>query len=198
MQRPSRLDMGGAFSLVAYVIAGVAVLAAAGVFGYGYYLGTVRDAKAKELITAQQGLSQSTVEDFVRLQDRLTSASSLLDKHVTLSGFFDALEKLTLKSVRFTSFKLTLQDDGSADIEMAGTAGTFNALAAQAAAFGTEPNIKRSVFSNIAVNKDNSVNFTMTATLAPALITGHYPTGASASGTAALPQPATSTATTTP
>lgn len=192
MERPKRLDMGGAFTLAAYVILGLAVLAALLVFAYGWYLSGARDAKAQQLIGAQQAISEKTVSDFVRLRDRLTSAGALLDKHVTLSAFLDALDKLTLKTVHFTSLKISLKNDGTADLEMAGVAKTFNALAAQSAAFSAESGIKRSVFSSIAVGADGTVNFTMTASLDPSITTGAYPT-------AAVPPPSDSaTATTTP
>ncbi len=195
MQRPSRLDMGGAFSLVAYVILGLAIAAALGVFGYGQYLNSTRDAKAGQLVAAQQGLDQGAVEKFVRLRDRIASVPPLLDNHSTPSAFFNALEKLTLQTVRFTSFKFAMQDDHSADIEMSGVAKTFNALAAQSAAFGTEPRIKRTVFSGIAVNKDGTVNFTLTAQLDSRIVTGEYLSAPAPAGSAAA---GTGTASTTP
>lgn len=173
-QRPVQFNGNSAFALVAYFIGAVAVIGAIGIFAYGYYVNGVRDTEATQLINAQKGLSQNTVENFIRLRDRLASANTLLDTHVTLSPLFDALEKITLQTVRFTSFRLAVLDDHSGTLEMAGTARTFNALAAQAEAMNAESRIKRSVFSNIGVQKDGTVNFTLTATLDSRLISGNY------------------------
>ena len=158
------------FLIIAGIVLGVSVLGAGGVFGYKLYLENVRDGKAAELQRAQDAINEDTIEGFVRLRNRLDSASTLLNQHVYTSQFFDVLETRTLQSVRFSSLTLSVLDDRSAEIQMEGVARSFNALAAQSEAFASEKRIKRAIFSSITVNTTGSVSFELTAELDPKLI----------------------------
>lgn len=162
-------------ALIGYFIAGVALVAAGLVFGYQFYLGTVRDAKAEKLRVAEAGINAATVEDFIRLRNRFRAAETLLDTHVRGTQFFDVLEQLTLQNIRFQSLELHIAADRSADITMHGIAKSFNALAAESAAFAGEKRIKRAIFSDIAVDKAGTVTFTLNADLEPSLLIAAMP-----------------------
>lgn len=54
---------------------------------------------------------------------------------------------------------------------MSGTARTFNALAAQSSVFAGEKRIKRAIFSDIRINDNKSVSFSLEADLDPKLLT---------------------------
>lgn len=159
------------FSVIALVLLGMSIIGALATFGYEFYLKSARDTKAAELATAQQSVDIDAVEDFVRLRDRLESVETILDKHVTLSEFFDTLEARTLQNVRLSTLSISVADDRTAEIETEGVARSFNALAAQSAALAGERRIKRAIFSNISVNTNGTVSFTLTASLDPRLIT---------------------------
>lgn len=170
---PRHTESGGnMFLTVSLVLLGIAVVASAGVFGYLTYLEGVRDAKEEELQIEEEKVSDSTVEGFIRLRNRLTSAQEILDNHVMTSQLFDELELKTLKNVRFTDFSYESQPDGTIELQMAGTARTFNALAAQSAAFATEGSrIRRAIFSGISADDNGIVTFEVTATVDSRLIT---------------------------
>lgn len=157
------------FLIVSLLIAGLMVLVAAGTFAYGKLLDKTLAGKQAELAAAQQKVDENTVEEFVRLRDRLSSGKDLLNNHIVLSQFFDDLEGMTLQSVRFNSMKLAVAGDRSAKIEMQGTAKNFNALAAQSNAFAGDKRIKRAIFSGITL-KDGLVTFTLTADIDPKLV----------------------------
>lgn len=157
------------FLALSYLILGVAIVACFAVFGYRYYLQNVAKKKAEAVVAAQSQIDQATVTEFIRLRDRFTAANGILDKQVELSQFFRVLENLTLQTVRYDSLKVTVANDRVATVELTGTAQSFNALAAQSAAFSTEKRIKRAIFSGITV-KDNRVSFKLTADLDPALL----------------------------
>lgn len=164
---------GNTFLVVSLVMLGIALLAAAGVFGYKTYLSSVKAAKATQVQEAQQDIDAETVESFIRLRNRFAMAETLLDSRVATSRFFDVLERLTLQSVRFDSLSYELVADGSAEIRMNGTARTFNALAAQSAEFASEKRIKRAIFSDIGVGEGAgaAVTFSLSADLDPRLLT---------------------------
>lgn len=158
--------------IIAASVAGIAILAAAAVFGYKVFLESMRDSKAAELTAAEEAIDTDMVEEFVRLRNRLLAADTLLDQHVRISAFFDVLETRTLQTVRFDSLSISVNEDRTAEIEMEGIARSFNALAAQSTEFAAEKRIKRAIFSGISVNENNTVSFTLNAELDPRLITG--------------------------
>jgi len=151
--------------MLALFILGVSLVAAGGVFAYEKYLSGESASKGAELAKDEQSVSQNTVQQFVELQNRLSSATGLLDTHVTLTNFFNILESLTLSHVQYTSLKLTVNDDRTADLDATGVASTFNALAAESKAFSSSPQIERAVFSNFVTQKNGGVSFSLTATV---------------------------------
>jgi hypothetical protein len=158
------------FLIVSLVIAGIVALVAVGTFLYGRFLSQALVSKQAQLATAQGQVDENTIEDFVRLRDRLASAKGLMSNHVVLSNFFDTLETLTLQGVRFDTMKLTIAGDNTAELEMSGTAKSFNALAAQSNAFAGEKRIKRAIFSDITVTTTKLVSFKMTGDIDSKLI----------------------------
>lgn len=146
------------------------MVAAGSTFLYEQYLKNASASKAAALRTAEEAINKDTVEEFIRLRDRLATTESLLDEHVALSQFFGILEDLTLESVRFSSLSLAVDEERTASVELEGGARSFNALAAQSAAFAGEKRIKRAIFSEIAVTPSGSVSFTLSAILDPRLV----------------------------
>lgn len=168
---PRHSESGGnMFMVIGLAVLGIAVLLSIGVFAYGHYLGGQEQEKANELKAAEDSVSQSTVEGFIRLRDRFTSAETVLSQHVVLSQFFDSLETLTLQGVRFDSLGIKVNLDRTATLEMSGVAKNFNALAAQSAAFAQEPRIKQAIFSDIKADERGVVSFTLNATLDPKIV----------------------------
>lgn len=159
------------FMLIAGAILILSAVAAAGVFGFRTYLNSARDSKAADLAAAQQAVDINVVEGFIRLRNRLNAAEQLLDRHVELSEFFVVLEQRTLQTVRLNDLKVSVEDDRTAEVEASGVARTFNALAAQSNELASEKRIKRAIFSDISVNTNGTVSFTLTATIDPRLIT---------------------------
>lgn len=155
---------------MALFVMGVAIVGAAGTFGYEKYLETVRTAKDLTLKESEKNVDKDAVADFIRLRNRLQVANNVLDRHVRTSQFFDVLEGLTLQNVRFQSMQLTVADDRTAKIEMHGIARSFNALAAESAGFANETSIKRAIFSGITADKNGLVKFSLQADLTPRLV----------------------------
>lgn len=159
------------FFIIAGVVAIISIASSAGVLGYEMYLKNARDQKSADLALAQKSVDLDTVEGFIRLKNRLNTVEHLLDRHVALSEFFDTLESRTLQTVRFSGLSVAVEDDRSAEIQMEGVARSFNALAAQSSAIAAEKRIKRAIFSDISVNENGTVAFSLTATVDPRLIT---------------------------
>ncbi|HEX8591525.1 MAG TPA: hypothetical protein VF696_02145 [Candidatus Paceibacterota bacterium] len=202
-ESPKRQSSTGTnlFLIVALFLGGVAVLATIGTYAYDKYLTHVLEAKAEELALAQREVDQDQVEEFVRLRDRLVHGRALLDNHVALSQAFDVIETETLRTVKFRSLKLEVAEDHTAQLDIEGTARSFNALAAQSNAFAAQKGIRRAIFSGIVVNQDNTVSFRLSADLDPRLVVAEG--AAPAADALTVPQPPQAvppapTATTTP
>ena len=193
------------FLLVAYIIFSVWIIAGLLIFSYKWYLTKVSAEKTAELVTAQQNIDQTSVNDFIRLRDRFTIAKQTLDKHVAISQFFDKMEEVTIQNARFTRLKLSVLDNRTAKIEMAGAARNFNALAAQSSSFTTDKEIKNAIFSGFVLDsKDGTVTFEVNADLDSRIVTMSQASAlANQTSQTELPparevKPAGSTSTTTP
>ncbi len=187
----------GLIAMIAYGMLVFSVLGAVGVFLYGRVLSSQLASQDAALAKAHSSIDATTVADFVRLQNRLSSGKQLLDNHIALSGFFTALENILPSSVQLTSLTVAIDDTGTANVTATGVAKTFNALAAASNAFAADGRIKDAIFSNIQVAQAGGVSFALTASLDPSLIayTPSAPVGASAAANIPV---GTTTASTTP
>lgn len=163
----ARADYGSVFGTIAYLILGVTLILAAGVFLYGRVLSNTQATEDTKLAAAVKEIDPATVQGFVRLRDRLAEGQKLLNGHAAFSTFFSSLEKIIPASVRFSSIHLSFGDGGVPKFDGSGVAKSFNALAAASAAFAADGRIKGAIFSNISINKDSSVSFALSSTLDP-------------------------------
>lgn len=178
--RKSHSDFTGAFGFLAYAILGIVFALAIGVFLYGRILAAEQSSKDAELQKAEAAIDPATIESFVQLRDRLDSSKTLLANHIAFSGFFAALETLLPATVRFTSIHLSIAAASASaptsasgqtiTFEGTGVAKSFNALAAASNSFAADGRIEDAIFSNFTINKDNSVSFSLSASLDPKLV----------------------------
>lgn len=177
--------MGAVFLLV------VSLVGAAGVFAYAKYLTGVKETKVAQLKVAQENVDAAVVEEFIRMRDRFLEGKTLLDNHPAFSGFFDVLETITLSNVSFNSLSLILLADGSADMSLSGTARSFNALAAQSAAFSKEPRFKRAIFADIQLATNGTVGFSVAADVQSEVFRFSLPESEVSQETVPVAEPAT-------
>jgi hypothetical protein len=157
--------------VISILILAIAIITSIGIFLYAQYLTSVENTKSAELVSAQSTANPATIQAFLRLSNRLTAAKSLMNQHVELSQFFTLLGTVTEQDVTFNSLSITVADDRSAQLELAGTAKDFNALASESNLFAAQKDIKSAIFSGITLNpKDNTVGFTVDATLDPSIV----------------------------
>lgn len=169
---PRRAQSSGMdlFMVVTMIVAAAAIVAAGSAFAYQKYLTYQLEQKMQLLSEAQGSVNEEQIEEFVRLRDRLASGNELLTNQIVLSRFFDTLEDLTLQNVRFNSLELAVAGDGSAKLDVEGTARNFNTLAAQSNAFAGERGIRRAIFSGITLTDTRQVSFRLTADIDPRLV----------------------------
>lgn len=154
-----------------YGILGIVFLMALSVFFYGQLLAAEQKGKDEKLAQADANIDRATIEEYVRLNNRLKQSGTLLAKHSAFSNFFDSLQTILPTNVRFSTLHLFFDAHGAPRVDGAGTAKNFNALAAASAAFAVDGRVKDAIFSKLSVNKDNSVSFGLSAALDPKLVT---------------------------
>ncbi len=170
VQRRYTFDFIGIFNVAAYLIFLITLAMAGGVFFYAQVLeGQLKSADAK-LAAEQKKIDSTIAQNFVRLDNRLTSATMLLSNHLALSNFFETLGAILPNTVRFSTLRIAVADGGKVSIEGTGVAKNFNALAAASAGFASDGRIKDAIFSRLSVNKDNSVSFSISATVDSAFV----------------------------
>lgn len=160
----------GVLEYVAYVILGLMLILAIGVFLYGRVLDKTKLDKDKAIAKATAGLDAATVSQYVKLHDRLVTGQTLLSNHVAFSAVLPVLETTIPRMIRFTVIHLGYDEKGAPKLEAQGTSNNYNVLAAASESFAAEAKIKGAIFSSIAPQKNGTVSFSLSAKIDPAVI----------------------------
>jgi len=187
---------GGLLFLIGLFLFVVSVTAAGAVFAYKGYLKTSIADKSDSLQKAKDAFDLAAIEDLSRIDLRIKQAQVLLQKHIAPSAIFSFLSLQTLQNVQFASFNYGLQDDGSAAIDLEGVAASFSTVALQSDQFAASKALKDIVFSNIKVETNGKITFSVKATIDPSLIS--YARNLTVAPTIPVVPVQTSAATTTP
>src|SRR6266404_6083972 len=171
---------GGLLFLITLLLFVGSLVAGGAAFAYTQYLNKAIVDKSKSLQLAEGAYDPGTIEDLVRIDDRLIQAKILLGKHIAVSGIFAFLATQTLVNVSFSSFDYTLGDDGSAKITLQGSGDSFSTVALQSDQFNGNKLLKEVVFSNITVDTGGRVSFGVTATVDPSVLSYAASLGTSA------------------
>jgi hypothetical protein len=163
---PKRAGLG-VFTLLTLIILLGAVTVGVGAFLYKQILISSIAKKTETLERARGAFEPALIEELIRLDSRITNAQTVLNDHIAPSLFFDALENLTLKSVRFRDFSYTRIGKDKISITMKGNARDFAGIALQADIFGKNRIIKEPIFSNLNLDNDGNALFELVAFIDP-------------------------------
>lgn len=163
-------------SLITTVILIVVIAAAVGAFLYQSYLNGRIASDQQSLNLTQGQFDPTTINQIIRLDSRINIAKSLLSSHIQLSNVFALLENATIQTVRFTSFTLTTGDQGVLNLVLGGEALGFSDVASQSAAFNQSTYFKNLVVSDLSVEANGGVTFTMAMDVSPTLVAFAPPT----------------------
>ena len=160
----------GLLLLIVILLFVLSIIAAGGAFAYTQIL-TKKLADQKSSLDLQKGaFDEATIKDLVRLDSRIEQAKLLLTKHVAPSAVFNFLSDNTLVNVQFTGFDYSLNADGTATIQLDGTADSFSTIALQSDALGKSSLLKDVLFSGITVEANNRISFAVHAVADPGLL----------------------------
>lgn len=160
----------GLLSLLGLLIFVLSIVSAGGVFAYERILNSQIAEKDESLRLAEGAFDAGTIQDLLRLDNRLIQAQALLQRHVSPSAIFYFLSANTLEWVQLSSFDFALQPDGTAKIALGGIADSFSSVALQSDRFGGSKVLRDVVFSGITISESGKVNFSVGSSVDPALI----------------------------
>ena len=149
--------------LAALLLFVASLLAAGGVFGYERLLKASIAEKDESLARAEGAFDTASIQDLVRLDDRMSESERLFAAHVAPSSVFDLLSTLALERVQFTGFEYVLRGDGSASVTLMGRADSFSSLALQSDELGASKALRNVIFSGINIDVGGGVVFTVDA-----------------------------------
>ena len=162
------------FLLISIIIFIVTMAAASGVWLWRESLVKKVDKDVADLEAAKKTYIDNTINDLIRLNDRIEVSKSLLQKHLAVSPVFTLLEKNVLRFVRLKSMKFSYAGRDKIKIDLSGTADSYDVLSKQSDAFGDESLrdlISQPVISDFNPITEGGVSFNFSASVYPKLVT---------------------------
>lgn len=186
----------GIVFFVALLIFLASVALAGGSFAYTQYLTRSIDSKSDQLARARAAFEPATIQDLLRLEDRLRYSKQILDAHVAPSGIFTLLAQHTLSTVSLNTFEYSRTPDGENLINLGGVTNTYSDIALQSDEIGKARALKDAIFSGFAVQDSGKVSFEVAATIDQGFLSYRSVIAGGATPAAIeVPQPAPATTT---
>lgn len=148
----------------------LSLIFAVGVFGYKYFLNYRITQMKSELEEARAALEPETVNELIKLNDRLLSTESLIKRHKVILPLFDFFQSATPKTVRYTNLNFNSTPQGII-INLEGQARSYAALSVAADVLNKAENyLQDPVFSNLMLDDKGNVLFTARAVVVPEIL----------------------------
>lgn len=142
-----------------------------GLFGYERYMYTVISQSQTELDGAKSAFESEDNQKILLVSDQLKSIKTLLNNHTVISPLFDALEKITLPTVKFSSFTFTHDNSsGIVTVTVEGEAQSYASLAQQAQIFRDGQYLKNIEFTDINLSDTGTVRTKLKAEINPDIL----------------------------
>lgn len=162
----------GIFFIISLFILFTTLIATGGLYFYKGILARKIAGMENTLNLAKNRFEPSKIVELQTFDKRLRSASEILPKHITIIPVFEALEKNTMKSVRFTKFSYSLgvENDSAIAIKMSGIAIGYRSIALQSDLFAKDKNLIDPIFSNLALDSSGNVVFDFEFSVDPSFV----------------------------
>jgi hypothetical protein len=168
----------GIFSVLAFFVLLTVLLVTGGLYLYKVSLNKSIADKVNQLNIAKNRFEPSEIIQLQLLDKRLNAATEILANHISVTPIFQALEAITMKSVRFTDFSYELASGNNAkghvvNVKMAGLAVGYRSIALQSDLFTTKEEAKHfiePIFSNLTLDDKGNVKFDLEFSVDPAFV----------------------------
>jgi len=162
----------GFISIISIFIFLTMLVAAAGLYFYKGIMTKSISSMEVDLNLAKNRFEPSKIQQLQVLDKRLRAADSILSKHIAVTPIFEALEGVTMKSVRFTKFSYILGDETNPNVQvkMSGIASGYRSVALQADLFSKKEDFIDPIFSNLSLDDKGNVLFDLDFSVLPSFI----------------------------
>ena len=163
----------GLFTILSIFILFAVLISSVGLF---FYKGIAARSIAKmenDLNLAKNRFEPAKIAELQVLDKRLRSSSEILNKHIAVTPIFKALEAITMKTVRYTKFSYTFdenQKDAKVAVEMSGMAIGYRSVALQSDLFAENKNLIDPVFFNRTIDERGNVLFDLEFSVDPTFV----------------------------
>lgn len=125
-----------------------------------------------DLNLAKNRFEPSKINQLQTLDTRLRASTEILSKHLAISPIFQALQTITMKTVRFTDFNYDFGNEKNAQIlvKMSGAAIGYRSIALQSDLFAKSKYFIDPIFSNLSLDNSGSVIFDLDFSVDPTFI----------------------------
>lgn len=125
-----------------------------------------------DLSLAKNRFEPSKINQLQTLDKRLRASTEILSKHLAISPIFQALQAVTMKTVRFTKFNYDFTDETSETVlvKMSGSAVGYRSVALQSDLFAKYEYFINPVFSNLSLDNSGNVLFDLEFTVDPSFV----------------------------
>ncbi len=160
----------GIFTIISIFILFTVLLASGGLYFYKTTLSKNIDKMETDLNLAQNRFEPSKIAELQELDRRLKASSEILSNHIAITPIFEALQAMTMKTVRYTKFSYDFGTDKEAKkskviIKMSGLAVGYRSVALQSDLFAKNKNFIDPVFSNLTLDASGNVLFDLEFTV---------------------------------
>ena len=151
------------------------LLGTAGLYFYKTSLTKSLAQMEGDLSKARNRFEPSKITELQLLDKRLRASSEILSNHIAISPIFQALQAITMKTVRYTQFSYELGNDKDAmvTVKISGIATGYRSIALQSDLFTTKDEGKNfidPVFSNLSLNEKGNVLFDLEFSVDPSFV----------------------------
>lgn len=125
------------------------------------------------LSLAKNRFEPSKISQLQVLDKRLRASNEILSSHIAISPIFEALQAITMKTVRYTKFVYELNADASiamVTVKMSGMAVGYRSVALQSDLFTKNKNLIDPIFSNLSLDEKGNVLFDLQFSVDPSFV----------------------------
>jgi hypothetical protein len=159
------------FTILSFLLLILIGLASGGLFLYKNYLTNQEQVLSSSLEKVRNTFEKDTIDELELYDKRVSASKKILGSHIVLSPMFELVGNLTIPSIQYTKFDHQTNAQGFS-VKLSGIASDYKSIALQADVFNSAKgrSFKNVVFSNLARDKTNNVNFDLEFSVDPALL----------------------------
>lgn len=160
------------FLVISIFILSTVLVVTAGLYFYSRATGKNITVLKDNLDKAKNRFEPTRINQLQILDKRLKASTEILSKHIAISPIFEALQAITMKTVKFTKFNYSMAEDsaGKLMVQMSGVAVGYRSVALQSDLFTKFKYFIDPIFSNLSLDNSGNVLFDLEFSVDPTFV----------------------------